>query len=326
MSVFAPLVGQEQAVELLTQAVKRQRIAPAYLFTGPPGIGRGLAARCFIELLFQDHTSPVPGIPSGDHTPLQRRIHQGNHPDLLWVEPTYLHQGKRLSAQEANEAGLKRKTPPQIRLEQIREISQFLARPPLEASRSVVVLEQAETMAEATANGLLKTLEEPGKATLILIAPTLDSLLPTLISRCQRIPFIRLDRTGMSRVLGKLGYGEIIAVTEIMAMAQGSPGEAIRYWQQLQQMPAELLEKIRKPVTTLTQALKLAKEISQTLEPESQLWLIDYWQHRDWQQQYQSGYFQRERSQIWEKARRHLLSYVQPRLVWEVTLMAIATG
>jgi len=49
-------------------------------------------------------------------------------------------------------------------------------------------LEQAETMAEAAANALLKTLEEPGQAT--LIAPAAESLLPTLVSRCQRIPFI----------------------------------------------------------------------------------------------------------------------------------------
>ncbi len=52
MLPFAPLVGQSQAVELLTQAVEKQRIAPAYLFAGPSGTGRGLAAECFIELLF----------------------------------------------------------------------------------------------------------------------------------------------------------------------------------------------------------------------------------------------------------------------------------
>jgi hypothetical protein len=95
---------------------------------------------------------------------MQNRVRQRNHPDLLWVEPTYMNQGKRLSTKEAEEAGLKRKAPPQIRLEQVREIGEFLSRPPLEAGRSVVVLEQAETMGEGAANGLLKTLEEPGKA------------------------------------------------------------------------------------------------------------------------------------------------------------------
>ena len=131
MTTFAGLLGQEQAIELLSQAIEQNRVAPAYLFTGAAGIGRSLAAERFIELLFSTRTRDV--------TTLRHRIQQRNHPDLLWVEPTYLHQGKRLSASEAAAQGLKRKSAPQIRLEQIREISQFLGRPPLEAVRSIAV-------------------------------------------------------------------------------------------------------------------------------------------------------------------------------------------
>lgn len=131
MSAFAILIGQSQAVELLERAIATDRLAPAYLFTGTAGIGRRLAAECFLESLLSSSRS---------------RILNRNHPDLLWVEPTYLHQGKRLTAIEAEAAGVKRKTPPMIRLEQIREVSQFLSRPPLEAARSAIVIEQAETM------------------------------------------------------------------------------------------------------------------------------------------------------------------------------------
>ena len=119
----------------------------------------------------------------------------------MWVQPTYQYQGQRLTAVEAAEKRLKRKAPPIIRLEQIREITQFLGRPPLDAPRNMVVLEEAETMAEAAANALLKTLEEPGQATLILIAPSLESVLPTLVSRCQRIPFYRLDASSVAQIL-----------------------------------------------------------------------------------------------------------------------------
>ncbi len=56
----------------------------------------------------------------------------------------------------------------------------------------MVVIEDAETMAEPAANGLLKTLEEPGKATLILIAPSPEALLPTLVSRCSAFPSVAL--------------------------------------------------------------------------------------------------------------------------------------
>ena len=206
MDCFTSLIGQNRAVELLTQAVERNRIAPGYLFVGSNGIGKSLAAQCFIELLFSVNLPETKLI-----TSLQNRVRQRNHPDLLWVEPTYMNQGKRLSTKEAEEAGLKRKAPPQIRLEQIREISQFLSRPPLEAARSVVVLEQAETMGEGAANGLLKTLEEPGKAALILIAPTVEALLPTLISRCQKIQFSRLNPEAMTQVLQQAGFAVLKA-------------------------------------------------------------------------------------------------------------------
>lgn len=69
----------------------------------------------------------------------------------------------------------------------------------MRASRSLVVLTQAETMNEAAANALLKTLEEPGRATLILIAPSPSALLNTIVSRCQKIPFYPLNRSDLER-------------------------------------------------------------------------------------------------------------------------------
>lgn len=317
MDYFESLIGQTQAVELLTEAVSQNRIAPGYLFVGSNGIGKSLAARCFIELLFSANLTEPRLI-----TSVQNRVRLGNHPDLLWVEPTYMNQGKRLSPKEAEEAGLKRKSPPQIRLEQVREISNFLSRPPLESARSIVVLEQAETMGEGAANGLLKTLEEPGKAALILIAPSVDSLLPTLISRCQKIQFNRLNPAAMAEVLQQGGFGEILSNSEVMGMAQGSPGEAIAIWQQLQSMPDDLLQKVKKLPRNLRSALELAKEIDKALDTESQLWLIDYLQHCYWQQ-FLAGGITRSPLEPLEKARQYLLNYVQPRLVWECTLMGI---
>lgn len=310
---FSTIVGQEQAIALLQGAIASNRIAPAYLFAGSPGVGRTLAARAFIEMLF------CADLPPEKQQSVQKRLRQGNHPDLLWVEPTYLHNGLRLSAKEAAEKGLNRKTPPQIRLEQIREITQFLGRSSLEAARKVVVLEQAETMAEAAANGLLKTLEEPGKATLILIAPSTESLLPTLVSRCQRIPFYRLAQTQMETVLRQTGNQEILKETSVLAIAQGSPGEAISFFQQLQTIPTELLKKLTNPPKTARKALELAKEIDKTLDSETQLWLIDYLQHSYWQSCASPSIIQQL-----EQARKYLLGYAQPRLIWEVTLLEMS--
>ena len=303
MDQFSPLVGQNQAVELLSQAVIKERIAPAYLFTGAPGIGRSLAARCFIKLLF---------------TESKQRQTINNHPDLLWVQPTYQHQGQRLTVAEAAEKGFKRKAPPVIRLEQIREITQFLSRPPLEAPRQVVVLSETEKMAEAAANALLKTLEEPGKATLILIAPSPDSILSTLVSRCQRIPFYRLEPSAMAQVLRQTGHEVILQNSTILNIAAGSPGEAIASYHQLQNIPPELLAEVTKPPRNDLHALEMAKQVDKVLDTETQLWLVDYLQQSYWQRGCQPSIIQQL-----EQARKSLLCYAQPRLVWECTFMGI---
>jgi DNA polymerase-3 subunit delta' len=312
MNSFALLVGQNRAVELLTQAVIKDRIAPGYLFVGANGVGKKMAARCFVELVF------CAAVPAEERPLIQKRLQQGNHPDLLWVEPTYLHQGQRLSAAEAATAGVKRKAPPQIRIEQVREIAQFLSRPPLEAKRSLVVIDRAETMAESAANALLKTLEEPGPATLILIAPSVESLLPTLVSRCQRIPFYGLDPEGMRQVLTANGGEQILEQPEILALAQGSPGEAIASWQQLQSIPPNLLESVRSRPQTARQALQIARQVDKTLDLETQLWLLNYLQHCYWEQ-----YRDRRAIDRLERARQDLLSYAQPRLVWECLHLAM---
>ncbi len=305
MNQFAPLIGQTQAVELLTQAVIKKRVAPAYLFAGALGVGRSLAARCFIELLF---------------TESKHRQTINNHPDLLWVQPTYQHQGQRLTIAEAAEKGLKRKAPPVIRLEQIREITQFLSRPPLEAPRQVVVLSETEKMAEAAANALLKTLEEPGQATLILIAPSPDSILSTLVSRCQRIPFYRLEPTAMAQVLKQTGHEAILQNPTILNIAGGSPGEAIAAYNKLQNIPPELLTEVTKPPLNYRHALEIAKQIDKVLDIEAQLWLVDYLQQSYWQRGCQPSIIQQL-----EQARKSLLCYAQPRLVWECTFMSLTS-
>ncbi|MEM9006414.1 MAG: DNA polymerase III subunit delta' [Cyanobacteria bacterium P01_F01_bin.86] len=307
---FVGLMGQETAIELLSQAITKRQLAPAYLFAGPIGVGRRLAALRFAEQLLSTETADI--------TILRRRIGMHNHPDFLWVEPTYLHQGRPVTVAEAEELGIRRRSAPQIRLLQIRGITQFLARPTLESPRAVVVIEGAETMAEAAANGLLKTLEEPGQASLILLAPDSAALLPTLVSRCQHIPFRRLAPETMAAVLTQAGHATILQQPDILAMAQGSPGQAIAAWQQLQALPAELLSAIQTPPQSLRQALDLARQISKELDTETQLWLVDYLQHYYWERQRSPAFLT-----ALETARQHLQRFVQPRLVWEVTLMTL---
>ena len=329
---FAPLLGQPQAVTLLRQAVEKDCIAPAYLFVGPEGVGRSLGARCFLELLC---CQPSPRQPQPSVHQVQSQLRQGNHPDVLWVEPTYQIQNRRISARQALAEGVKPKTPPQIRLEQIREISRFLSRSPLSAPRNLVVIEQAERMAEAAANGLLKTLEEPGQATLILLAPTLESVLPTIVSRCQRIPFYRLPEPIVTQILSQnfshnssenqnsasenqSGASGAIALNNpaIVKMAEGSPGEAIACARWLESLPPEMVDLAQAPPRTPRSALTIAKQIAKDLDLEAQIWFLGYLQHAYWNHFRSSTLIQRL-----EKARFQLQRSVNPRLVWEVLLL-----
>jgi DNA polymerase III subunit delta' len=122
----------------------------------------------------------------------------------------------------------------------------------------------------------------------------------------------------MAQVLKQAAREDILAHREVLAIAQGSPGEAIESWQQLQAIPDELLQEIKQVPKTLRDALELARKIDKTLDTEAQLWLIDYLQYCYWQQFLDNTILEKL-----EKARKCLQKFAQPRLVWEVTLMGI---
>ncbi|XTZ20711.1 MAG: DNA polymerase III subunit delta', partial [cyanobacterium endosymbiont of Rhopalodia fuxianensis] len=228
------------------------------------------------------------------------------------------YQGQLITVQEAKNLGIIRKIPPQIRIEQIREVTRFLNRPPLEAPRALVIIEDAQTMTEAAANGLLKTLEEPGQATLILLAIRTDELIQTLVSRCQKIHFYRLSCEDLINVFKEKRNEEILKNLDIMDMSQGSPGEAIVANQQLQNIPKELYQRIKNIPSNQIEALELSKIIAEKLEIHTQLWLIQYLQYYFWKKLQNKKILE-----ILEKSRLYLLSYVQSKLVWECLLLEI---
>jgi DNA polymerase-3 subunit delta' len=311
--LFAQLVGHGQARTLLLAALEQGRLAPAYLFAGPDGVGRRLAALAFLE-------GVLAGI-DGDEA-LRRRLQQGNHPDLLWVEPTYLEKGQLVPRSQAEAAGVSRRSAPQLRLDQIREVSRFLGRRPLEAERCVVVLDGAEAMAEAAANALLKTLEEPGDGLLILIASAPEQLLSTIRSRCQLIPFGRLRPEEIARVLPPLSGQEPQDSIELVQLAAGSPGalqEHRRHWQALPEGLADRLLQLVEVGGDPLQALELARDLSEALDGEQQQWLLQWWQQALWNRHRQAAILRRL-----NRLSRQLQAYVQPRLAWEVALLELA--
>ena len=219
--------------------------------------------------------------------------------------------------------GVSRRSPPLVRLDQIRDISRFLSRQPLESSRGLVVLEEPEAMAEAAANALLKTLEEPGHGVLILLTAAPERLLSTIRSRCQLIRLTQLSAEEMQLVLQRLpaevdqeAVQQGLMQPELMAMAGGSPGALLAHVKQWSRVSPDLMGRLRALPTLPIEALGLARDLTEALDGEQQLWLINWLQHHLWREQNDEQVLRKL-----ERLRFQLLSFVQPRLAWEVTLL-----
>jgi len=315
MDDFQNIYGQDLAIKILKSAISKEHISPAYLFSGPEGVGRKKTAKVFIKALL-DKNFNKEGI--------KRKIENNNHPDLLWIEPSYLIQGKSISQEKAKSENISIKSPPQIRSSQIKEIIEFLGKKPLESERSIVIIEDMERMNESAANALLKTLEEPNTGLFILITQRPEKLLPRIRSRCQIVPFIRLSDHHVNNIIKTL---EVVkeknnipndAMKELIAFSSGSPGRYLSNLQYWFDISNALRQKLDIKLTNKIEILKLAKEITDELNIEQQLWLIDFQQNRIWKQENNSTIIKKL-----EELRKQLLTYVQPRLAWEITLLEI---
>ncbi len=314
--VFKDVIGQELAISLLSATLKHKRIAPAYLFTGSDGVGRRLTTKRFLEAL----------ITGGFSVSRERQRIEGlNHPDLTWVEPTYIHQGKLIPQSIADQAVINKKVSPQIRLDQIKELTSFLINQPIEASLSMAVIEDAEKMNEAAANALLKTLEEPKSGLLILISKRPERLIPTILSRCQVIPFKTLKSDDIKKIFSKIQSTQKIDLSigfdqkELFMLSNGSPGALIENINTWKELPDKLLSRMQKLPKQSIDALALAKDLTETIDGEQQIWLISWLEINLWNKSHNS-----KEIKILENLHSQLISFVQPRLAWEIALLKLS--
>jgi len=171
---FANIIDHDRQKEILRLALKNKRLAHAYLFEGPEGVGKKLMALALARALFCEE-----GEGCGECASC-RKVDHLNHPDL-----------HLLTAEGA-----------QIKIDQVRKLQQEISLRPLEASVRVCLIDNAETLNAAASNALLKTLEEPLPGTLlVLLSAKPEMLLDTIRSRCQRLRFNRLSRPRLAEIL-----------------------------------------------------------------------------------------------------------------------------
>lgn len=198
-------LGNEKAVRYLNRVLQKGSVSHAYLFEGPEHVGKTtLALRFASELLGDDYE------------------HVLQNPDLLFVAV----------AEDEKE----------IVIESIRDLQKNLSLYPFKAKYKVAIVEKAELMNRTAANALLKTLEEPGQTSvLLLLSADAGSMLSTIKSRCQTLTFSTAPRSRLEKFLSDRGNGQ--AAEKIAEICDGKPGTAIALGEDTELLGATLEER-----------------------------------------------------------------------------------
>lgn len=258
---FEHIVGQSRPLNIVRRMLSSGKIPHAFLFTGISGVGKYTTALALAKALNCTHsTADFCGTCVSC-----KKIEAGRHPDITLIGP------------EKNV----------IKIGQIRKLQQDIVFAPIEADWRVVIIDQAETMNKETANCLLKTLEEPPSATvLILVASATSRLLPTVLSRCQKIVFAPLSRHVLQTLLENEGLPREQA-SAVAAHAHGSLHWARRLLDNSLIDDFNSLTSIMTAPCTIGACLELAGTLSKSPERLSALlvllleWLRDVLLYRE---------------------------------------------
>ncbi len=214
---------QARAVDALTASLKSGEVHHAWLFHGPEGVGKELAAVCFAQAL----TCVVKPMTGCGECSSCRRVLGRNHPDVTWVMPEDEQVQRGLSGRSDFDHVPSR----DIKVEQIRALGERLSLRPLEAKYKVALLVNAHGMNPQAQNALLKTLEEPPRDTvLLLVTSALDKLLPTIRSRCTKAQFGPLPA---AFIAGRLQASNKKLSAEDAAMVGAMAGGSLKRAQEL---------------------------------------------------------------------------------------------
>ncbi len=219
---FPGILGHERALLRLREALNSDRLHHAYLLAGPEGVGKEKVALAFAKSLVCD-TEERSSRPCGSCAAC-RKVEHGAHPDVILAMPQAEAVSRGLLSSSELDAAPSR----ELRVNDVRELERRVRLPPYEARHKVVILTPADKMNQSAQNALLKTLEEPPRATtLLLVTAAADMLLPTVRSRCARISFGPLPVDLVARELVRRNGGDQENAEVLAVLSGGSLGRAL---------------------------------------------------------------------------------------------------
>jgi DNA polymerase III subunit delta' len=219
MAILEEVLAQEPAVRTLRRALASGRVHHAYLFDGPAGVGKELAAFGLAQALLCERRGPTGDKACGACSACTRAVPREEtrrpvHPDLVVLER---------GLYEPAQIGKRTPETQEISIDQVRAL--VLARSafgPHEGRAKVFLVRRAEELSTSAANALLKTLEEPGASThFVLLSAQPDLLLPTILSRTQRVRFASLPEDVVARLVTARGVAPAQA-EEVARLSGGS--------------------------------------------------------------------------------------------------------
>jgi len=223
---FAHILGQRRAIGVLLSSMASERLHHAWIFHGPPGVGKRTVADAFAAALL-DPTLRIDdnGATVDEDSETRRLVATGNHSDLHVVV-------KELAAHSRDDKVRRSKQmtiPVEVLREYLLEPASLAASIRTEAAaRKVFIVDEAEIMQAAGQNALLKMLEEPPPGVVIILVTAAESrLLPTIRSRAQRVAFTPLSDDEVGVWIDRAGASTASASAHgrLVAYAGGSPGK-----------------------------------------------------------------------------------------------------
>ncbi|MBN2461516.1 MAG: DNA polymerase III subunit delta' [Candidatus Cloacimonetes bacterium] len=241
--MFSRIRGQQKVIDILQRAISSNKISHSYLFQGNEGIGKFTTALYFLMAL-NCQGSPDKK-PCGECLSCQK-YQSFSHPDFLYLFPSPnleitpdKESGSSKSMNEYDAFIMNKINTPwkefffsgnvEIRINRIRLLENHINLTPHEGKFKTYLIENAEMMNHQAANAFLKTLEEPpADAVIVLTTDKPSTLLPTIVSRCQRISFLPLSSKTIEEELINKHFLENVEAKMYARIASGSMEKALR--------------------------------------------------------------------------------------------------